>query len=182
MAEISPRTYYLALGANLGEPLQQLEAALSALAGLADGPMRVSSTTLSPACDGSNQPLYANLCCELPCRLEPRQLLGETQRIERSLGRDPSAARWSARRIDIDLILAGQPSETSLDEGMRLPHPRFRERMFVLQPLAEIAPEAVDPESGMTVAMLLSKLRRDTGAGLLPIIAPARILAPVRES
>jgi 2-amino-4-hydroxy-6-hydroxymethyldihydropteridine diphosphokinase len=77
------------------------------------------------------------------------QIEGERRR-ERS-------TRWAARTLDLDLILFG--NQILNESDLVIPHPRFRERAFVLQPLAEIAPELVDPVTGLTVLELWKKLR-----------------------
>jgi 2-amino-4-hydroxy-6-hydroxymethyldihydropteridine diphosphokinase len=84
--------------------------------------------------------------------LAPRQLLDELLRIEREQGRvRPHAG--AARTLDLDLILYG---DEIIDEpGLQVPHPRFRERLFVLEPLAELAPDWVDPLTRLTVSELL---------------------------
>jgi 2-amino-4-hydroxy-6-hydroxymethyldihydropteridine diphosphokinase len=73
------------------------------------------------------------------------------QEIERRLGRIPTR-RWGPRVIDIDLVLWGAVEMAT--DALTLPHPAFRERAFVLAPLAEVAPDAVDPSTGLTVAQL----------------------------
>ena len=89
-------------------------------------------------------------------RARPRILLD----IEQAYGRErpfPGAART----LDLDLILVGDAREDS--PGLQVPHPRFRERFFVLGPLAEIAPDLTDPVTGLKVSELLRKLLRDEG-------------------
>jgi len=83
--------------------------------------------------------------------LTPLELLNAVKEIERRLGRTPTI-RWGPREIDIDLVLWG--SRVVETPSLILPHKEFRTRSFVLTPLAEIAPEAVDPVTGMTVRAL----------------------------
>jgi 2-amino-4-hydroxy-6-hydroxymethyldihydropteridine diphosphokinase len=87
--------------------------------------------------------------------LTPRTLLETLLAIERERGRERPHLN-APRTLDLDLILYGDRQVD--EEGLRVPHPRFRERRFVLAPLAEIAPELRDPVTGATVADLLSRL------------------------
>jgi 2-amino-4-hydroxy-6-hydroxymethyldihydropteridine diphosphokinase len=92
--------------------------------------------------------------------LAPRALLEALLAIEQERGRERPYLN-APRTLDLDLILAG---DTVVEEpGLVLPHPRFRERRFVLEPLAAVAPELRDPVSGRTVAELLSAAAAGTG-------------------
>jgi 2-amino-4-hydroxy-6-hydroxymethyldihydropteridine diphosphokinase len=88
--------------------------------------------------------------------LTPRALLETLLTIEQQFGRERPYA-GASRTLDLDLILYG---DRQLDEpGLILPHPRFHERSFVLAPLAEIAPDWIDPRSGHTVSQLLRMIQ-----------------------
>jgi 2-amino-4-hydroxy-6-hydroxymethyldihydropteridine diphosphokinase len=166
----APETAYIALGANLGDRLGTMREAIARVARI-DG---VTVTAVSSAYDTApvgppDQPRYLNAAAALSTRLAPTELLRELLRVERDLGRDRSGSRWTARTIDLDLILFGEcvasgthpgrPAEglsgTPPEPALELPHPRFRERAFVLVPLAEIAPHARDPVTGEQVESLL---------------------------
>jgi 2-amino-4-hydroxy-6-hydroxymethyldihydropteridine diphosphokinase len=87
--------------------------------------------------------------------LPARQLLEALLAVEHAFGRERSSA-GAPRTLDLDLILY---DDAVIDEpGLVVPHPRFRQRRFVLAPLAEIAPEWIDPVTGLTVASLLARL------------------------
>ena len=148
---------YIALGSNLGDRERHLDAglaALRALPGVRDVVVsRIYET--DPVGPGEQRP-YLNAVARVRTRLAPRVLLDRLFEIERSEGRERSGERNAPRTLDLDLILYG---DLVLDEtGLIVPHPRFRERRFVLEPLAEIAPAFVDPVTRRTVADLLSDL------------------------
>jgi len=104
-----------------------------------------------------DQPRFLNAAALLETQLEPLELLEELLRIERTLGRDRSKTVSKGPRVlDLDLILFGDMVMQS--PALTLPHPAMRERRFVLEPLAEIAPAMVDPLTGKTIAELLAVL------------------------
>ena len=131
-------TAYLALGSNVGERLEQMRSALKLL-----GVAGVTIVTESPVYQnraigmGEADP-FLNAVVEVQTELGPEGLLDVCLAVENKLGRVRTGG-WSPRRIDIDVLIFGQ---TSIDtERLQLPHPRIAERDFVLQPLADIAPE-----------------------------------------
>jgi 2-amino-4-hydroxy-6-hydroxymethyldihydropteridine diphosphokinase len=103
-----------------------------------------------------DQPRYLNGAVVGETTLGPRQLLHELLAIETAAGRTrPSPL--APRTLDLDLILYG--NLRIREPGLAVPHPRFRERLFVLEPLAAIAPDLVDPETGHTISALLAQAR-----------------------
>lgn len=145
----------LSLGSNLGDRRANLSAALKALAGL-DGVGLGSQSHCyeTEAWGESGQSDFLNLAVEIETALEPLELLNAVKGIEAALGRE-AAPRWGPRVIDVDIILWGG---TVLDtEELTVPHRGFRNRAFVLAPLSEIAPDAVDPVTGMTVEALAAR-------------------------
>ncbi|MFM7134969.1 MAG: 2-amino-4-hydroxy-6-hydroxymethyldihydropteridine diphosphokinase [Planctomycetota bacterium] len=144
----------VALGANLGDRLGTMRHAVAMLRARSDLAVAAVSGVYDTAPVGPpDQPRYLNAAVALRTALAPRALLEVLLSVERDLGRERGATRWTARTIDLDLILHG---ECRIDDGdLRVPHPRFRERAFVLLPLAEIAPSARDPETGERVESLL---------------------------
>lgn len=101
------------------------------------------------------QPKFLNIVAEIETDLAPLELLNLVKSVEVRLGRKP-ARRWGPRCIDIDLILWG--AKVMRTSSLTLPHEQFRERAFVLTPLTELAPEAIDPETGFTMAVLASRI------------------------
>ena len=146
---------YVALGSNLGDPLQTVESAIDALAALRGSLLKAMSSLYRTAPVGlRHQPDFINAVVALDTRLAPRELLAELFALEARFGRirDPGGARNAPRTLDLDLLLHG---DTIMNEpGLILPHPRMHERAFVLAPLAEIAPDLVIPGRG-PVAVLL---------------------------
>lgn len=146
----------LCLGSNLGDRLNRLQEAISTLDRHESIQVtRSSSVYESEAWGLTEQPKYLNIVVEIETALEPLELLKTVKEMEQYLGREPSE-KWGPRSIDIDLILWG--THCMRTPELTLPHEYFRERAFVLMPLAEIAPAAIDPESGMTVTALADRL------------------------
>lgn len=159
-ADISPCIAYVALGSNLGNPTANVRAAIQRLAEFSARPLRVSSlwrTTPVDCLPGSPPFVNAVLALTPHPGETPESLLAKLQALEREFGRAPSAARNAPRPLDLDLIAFG--GETRRSPELTLPHPRAHLRRFVLQPLAEIAPELVLPGQTRTVAELLAALQ-----------------------
>lgn len=144
----------IALGSNLGDRRSHLDTAVRELGQLLKN--LVPSTYLETEPVGViAQPRFLNAAVVGSTALPPGQLLEALLAIEAGCGR-LRPAPGVARTLDLDLILYGN---RVIDEpGLVVPHPRFRERRFVLQPLAEIAPQMVDPVTGLTVQELLDRL------------------------
>lgn len=152
----------VALGSNEGDREARLSAAEEALARLPGtcvvGRSRRHETR---PVGGPPQGAFLNAVVELETRLSPRELLQGLLEIERSLGRvrrEPSGPRT----LDLDLVLFDE--RVVREPGLELPHPRFRERGFVLAPLVEVAPDARDPVTGLTARELYLAWRARTGA------------------
>ena len=146
----------VALGSNLGERRGHLEYAIAALRRDLTSLTASSFIETEPAGVEPGQPLYLNAAIVGMTQLSPRELLDRLLGIERERGRERPYA-MAPRTLDLDLIL--YDGEVVDEPGLSIPHPRFREREFVLAPLAEIAPEMVDPVTGRTVKELYSELK-----------------------
>jgi 2-amino-4-hydroxy-6-hydroxymethyldihydropteridine diphosphokinase len=145
----------VALGSNVGDRRAHLDHAVSRLRGLLSD-VRVSRyhDTVPVGVSGP-QALYLNAALVGDTALTARVLLDELLAIEQEQGRERPYAN-APRTLDLDLILLG---DRIVDEpGLLVPHPRFRERRFVLEPLAEVGAELRDPVSGRTVGELLQQL------------------------
>ena len=108
--------------------------------------------------DAADQPNYLNAVLVGDTTLDARELLDLLLEIERERGRERLYA-GAPRTLDLDLLMVGD--EVIDEPGLQLPHPRFRERFFVLGPMAEVAPDLRDPVTGLRVGELLRRLLRD---------------------
>lgn len=143
---ITSRKAVLALGANLGEPIQALRGAVAALA--ATPGIRVIACSHAYRTDpvgGPQQPAYVNAVLIVQTSLAPVELLDLAQAIEQDWGRVRDI-RWGPRTLDIDLISMDDLMVS--EDRLTLPHPRAHERAFVLMPWLEIDPEACLPGIG----------------------------------
>jgi 2-amino-4-hydroxy-6-hydroxymethyldihydropteridine diphosphokinase len=146
----------VALGSNLGDRERHLAFAVARLSQVLSSLRQSTWHDTAPAGVSGEQPRYLNGVVVGDTTLSPRQLLNELMAIERAAGRTrPSPL--APRTLDLDLILFG--SERIEEEGLVVPHPRFRERLFVLEPLADIAPGLVDPVTGETISALRRRAR-----------------------
>ena len=148
-------TAAIALGSNLGDRRAHLNHAIARLRDLL-AHLRISRfhETVPVGTRGS-QPLYLNAVAVGDAAMPPRELLDALLAIEAGRGRERPYAN-SPRTLDLDLILYG---DAVIDApGLVVPHPRFRDRRFVLEPLAEIAPDMKDPVTAKTASELLKRL------------------------
>lgn len=149
----------IAIGSNLGDRYAALAFATEGLATFISGLTLSDPIETEPVGEGlEDQPLYLNAVAVGETLLGPRELLDALLALEHAYGRErpfPGAPRT----LDLDLILLGDTLEDV--PGLQVPHPRFRERFFVLGPLAEVAPDMVDPLTGLKVWELLRNLLRD---------------------
>jgi 2-amino-4-hydroxy-6-hydroxymethyldihydropteridine diphosphokinase len=146
-------TAYVGLGANLGDREATVRRASELL-----GAVRVSTLIETEPWGYADQPRFVNAVAELETDEPPRALLQRLLEVERELGRTREGPRYGPRAIDLDLLLYGD--EQLEEPGLVVPHPRLHERAFVLEPLAELAPELVVPGRG-SVKALLSRLQSE---------------------
>ena len=145
----------IALGSNLGDREAQLRDAVASLSPVLTR-LRVSSFyETDPVGVPGAQPMFLNAAATGESDLSARAVLDAMQSIERQFGRERPYV-GAPRTIDLDLILYGDSVINA--PGLTVPHPRFRERRFVLEPLAEIAADWVDPVTGKTIRELLDVL------------------------
>jgi len=142
---------YVGLGSNLGDR----ESMITRAADLIDA-VRLSTIRETEPWGYEDQPGFLNAVAEVETELAPRPLLERLLEVAKSLGRERDGLRWRPRTIAIDLLLYG---ELAVDEpGLTVPHPRLAGRLFVLEPLAELAPAQKIPGNG-TVSQALAGLQ-----------------------
>lgn len=153
---------YIGMGSNLGDRLKNIRLAVNLLKASAGISVLRLSDIYETAPWGTNkdQPDYLNLVVEVESEIAPRQLLEATGGIEQELGRRRQG-HWGPRAIDLDILYCG--SRIITDEALTVPHPMAHERFFVLKPLADLAFNFVDPQTGKTVGRMLEGLEAQGG-------------------
>ncbi len=164
------RRVYLGLGSNLGDRVAHLRAGLDALRAGGVTLDAVSAVYDTPPWGVTEQPRFANIAVAARTALSPHALLALAKHVEADAGRDFEAARWSARPLDIDLLLI--EGEVIDSAELSVPHVHMHERAFVLVPLAAVAPRARHPLFGQTVQALLDELPPSERVGVT-VLVPA---------
>lgn len=160
----SQKVAFIALGSNLGDARKNVLQAIERLQSFSEQPLQKSSlwkTTPVDCPPGSAD--FVNAVVALVPRADetPESLLTKLQTLENEFGRPPKKVLNEPRPLDLDLIAFGNAQQNSPE--LTLPHPRAHQRRFVLQPLAEIAPDLILPGHIKTVARLLTELPPDDG-------------------
>ncbi len=154
--------YLIALGSNMrhhrfGHPRQILRAALDALVEegvtiICEAPITVTAPL------GPSRRRYANGAVVVTAALAPEELLARLQQVEQRFGRRRGGQRWTARVLDLDIVLWERGGWSSA--ALTIPHPQFRTRDFVLQPACAIAADWRDPLTGLTLRQIRARLTR----------------------
>jgi len=153
------KTVYIGLGSNLGDRAENLRAARERLESSGVRIRRASSIYETEPRDLLDQPYFLNQVIEAETTIYPRQMLARLLRIEREMGRLRMIAN-GPRMIDLDILLFGGTVVHAA--GLEIPHPRMTERRFVLEPLAELAPDVRVPRGRRTVRELLANVMNQT--------------------
>lgn len=163
---LSRMTGYLGFGTNLGDRKMNLAQAVNNLNDRPDlAILRTSSIYETAPWGLTGQPDFLNMVAEFETSITPNELLERVKKLEQSMGRE-DGPRFGPRLIDIDILLLG---DLVVDEpDLIIPHASLHERAFVLVPLAELAPDAVHPVLGKTIADLAGQV--DGLDGIKPLV------------
>jgi 2-amino-4-hydroxy-6-hydroxymethyldihydropteridine diphosphokinase len=157
-------TVYLSLGSNLGSRDSNLKRAIDLLHGPELRVVRISPVYETAPVDMPDQPWFLNIVVQAETTLEPGELLARTQAVEQALGRMRAAPK-GPRKIDVDILLYGTSTVDQAD--LKIPHPAMGQRRFVLEPLADLAPDLCHPVDGRPfremLAATLDQQARKTG-------------------
>jgi 2-amino-4-hydroxy-6-hydroxymethyldihydropteridine diphosphokinase len=158
-SEIASARYLIALGSNVrhgryGRPEAVLRAALAEL----PGKLEAAAPIVASAPLGPSLRRYANCAAIIASKLAPDDLLDRLQPIERQFGRKSGGQRWTARVLDLDIVLWSEGAWSS--PGLTVPHVEFRQRAFVLGPACAVAASWRDPITGLTLRHLKARLTR----------------------
>lgn len=157
---------FIALGGNLGDVLSSFRFALKRLADHFIRVEQISPIYRTRSAIIADQPNFYNAVCQVTTELPPLTLLQCLLSIEEEAGRKRNE-RYAARTLDLDLLLYGKHFMQT--PNLQLPHPRMHERVFVLQPLCDLAPEAIISTDGLTASKALAALP-DPKAGIIATI------------
>ena len=159
------KTVYLSLGSNVGDRRANLEQAIAEMAKIGTVQKRSALYETEPM-EVTDQPWFLNMAVELETELMPKQFIAAVLDIERSMGRKRTKKK-GPRTIDIDVVLFGKSIIEM--QGLTVPHPAMHQRRFVLEPMAEIAPEVRHPVYKKTMRELRDAL--PTGSGQVKKLA-----------
>ncbi len=150
---------FLSLGSNLGDKKENLMRTIEKLSSALGTPATVSSIIETEPWGFTSANRFFNCVAAFDTPLSPTEILHITQETERQMGRTAKSVNgeYKDRIIDIDILLYGD--ETINTENLTIPHPLMHKRMFVLEPLAQIAPRHLHPTLKKTIAGLLNELR-----------------------
>ncbi|MDD5382703.1 MAG: 2-amino-4-hydroxy-6-hydroxymethyldihydropteridine diphosphokinase [Candidatus Margulisbacteria bacterium] len=152
---------YLGLGSNVGDREEYIEQAIFLMEKNPNIEVikRSANHETEPE-GGGSQPPFINATVAIKTKLRPHKLLDVCQEIETTLGREREI-EWGPRTIDIDILLYG--GEIVSDDKLQIPHPLMHERLFVLKPLKEIAPQVIHPILEKTIEALFDERKAELG-------------------
>lgn len=160
-----PYQAYIGIGSNLGKKKENYLEALTRIAKIPRSRITRESSLYESEPLGDSKEWYVNGVVQIETELGPELLLRNVKNIERAMGRKKVRKRWTARIIDIDiLLLDGLVLEK---RSLKVPHPEMHKRKFVLVPLSEIAPQLIHPVLRKTISELLVSVKDDKKVSLM---------------
>jgi 2-amino-4-hydroxy-6-hydroxymethyldihydropteridine diphosphokinase len=150
---------YICLGSNLGDRAAHIKKALKELEEKGIVIEKVSSLYSTEPVEVQHQPWFLNLVAEIATSLSAEELLNLCQQVERKLGRS-TKGDMAPRTIDIDILFYGD--KVVQKANLQIPHPRMHVRLFMLEPLCEIAPAFVHPIYKKTISQLITDLKNSS--------------------
>jgi len=154
---MKPNTAYLSIGSNLGNRSENIKKCISHISTISIIKATSSIIETEPFKVSIKQDNFLNLVVKIEYLKDHFELLKDINVIESKLGRIRSSVRNEPRIIDIDIIFFNNLIFSN--DNLEIPHPRFKERLFVLQPLSEISPNFIDPISKKTIKFLLDEAK-----------------------
>lgn len=155
---------FLGVGSNEGDRLAYISRAIRLMGAIPGVRVaQLATITETAPIGGPPQDPFLNTVVELDTTVAPRELLAALHAIEHQLGRRRTTQRWGPRPIDLDLLLYDE--QVVQDPLLCIPHPRMHERRFVLEPLAQLAPEVMHPVLQQSIAELLERVTTSVAAG-----------------
>jgi 2-amino-4-hydroxy-6-hydroxymethyldihydropteridine diphosphokinase len=156
-----PHIAYLGLGSNVGDREEFIEQAIFLLSKTPGIKMRKKSANYETEPEGnSDQPQFLNAAVEIQTSFDPYKLLSVLHETENALGRERDV-EWGPRTIDLDILL--YDNQIVSDDKLQIPHPLLHERLFVLKPLSEIAPNAIHPALEKTIIDIYEERKNEIG-------------------
>ncbi len=156
-----PKRIFIGLGSNVGDREEYVEQACFLIGKIKGAELIKRSSNYETEPEGdSDQPAFINAVLEIKTELPPKKLLSEFQHIETALGREREI-EWGPRTIDIDLLLYDKLIMS--EDNLQIPHPLLHERLFILEPFKEIAPEFIHPVLEKSIEDILEEKRVDSG-------------------